>query len=78
MAMKKSKGKGVSAPDPTASSGQMKMAQRPVKNPATLKNVATGGKGTTAPKPAVTSGQMKMAQRPIKVLGKIGSGKGKK
>jgi|694.fasta_scaffold16451_24 hypothetical protein len=78
MAMKKSKGKGVSAPEPTASSGQMKMAQRSVKNPATLKNVATGGKGTTAPKPAVTSGQMKMAQRPIKVLGKIGSGKGKK
>jgi hypothetical protein len=78
MAMKKSKGKGVSAPDPTASSGQMKMAQRPVKNPATLKNVATGGKGATAPKPAATSGQMKMAQRPIKVLGKIGTSKGKK
>ncbi len=76
--MKKSKGKGASAPEPTASSGQMKMAQRPVKNPATLKNVATGGKGTTAPKPAVTSGQMKMAQRPIKVLGKIGTSKGKK
>ncbi len=56
----------------------MKMAQRPVKNPATLKNVATGGKGTTAPKPAASSGQMKMAQRPIKVLGKMGSGKGKK
>jgi len=40
--------------------------------------VATGGKGTTAPKPAASSGQMKMAQRPIKVLGKMGSGKGKK
>lgn len=84
--MKKSKGgsstkintKGPTAADPTASSGQMKMAQRPVKNPATLKNVATGGKGTSAPKPAVTSGQMAMAQRPIKVLGKIGTGKAKK
>jgi hypothetical protein len=54
------------------------MANRPVKNPATLKNVATGGKGTTAPKPSVSSGQAKIAQRPIKVLGKIGSGKAKK
>ena len=78
MAMKKSKGKGVSAPEPTASGGQMKMAQRAIKNPATLKKVATGGKGASAPKPSASSGQMKMAQRPIKVLGKIGSGKGKK
>lgn len=76
--MKKSKGKGASAPEPTASGGQMKMAQRAIKNPATLKKVATGGKGASAPKPSASSGQMKMAQRPIKVLGKIGSGKGKK
>lgn len=86
MAMKKKGGgsvtkintKGPSAADPTASSGQMKMAQRPVKNPATLKKVATGGKGASAPKPKASSGQMAMAQRPIKVLGKIGTGKGKK
>jgi hypothetical protein len=77
MAMKK-KGGGVSAPEPTATSGQMKMAQRAVKNPATLKKVATGGKGATAPKPTASSGQVKIAQRPIKVLGKIGTGKGKK
>ena len=77
MAMKR-KGGGTSAPEPTASSGQMKMAQRPVKNPATLKKVATGGKGASAPKPSASSGQMKIAQRPIKVLGKIGTGKGKK
>ncbi len=74
----KKKGSGTSAPEPTVSNGQMKMANRPVKNPATLKNVATGGKGTTAPKPSVSSGQAKIAQRPIKVLGKIGSGKAKK
>jgi hypothetical protein len=86
MAMKKKSGgsvtkistKGASAPDPTATAGQFKVAQRPVKNAATLKKVATGGKGGSAPKPAVTSGQMAMAQRPIKVLGKVGTGKAKK
>ena len=74
----KKKGSGVSAPEPTATSGQMKMAQRAIKNPATLKKVATGGKGTTAPKPSASAGQMKIAQRPIKVLGKVGTGKAKK
>ena len=74
----KKKGGATSAPEPTSTTGQMKMAQRPVKNPATLKKVATGGKGTTAPKPTASNGQVKIAQRPIKVLGKIGSGKAKK
>ena len=36
------------------------------------------GKGASAPEPTASSGQMKMAQRPIKVLGKIGTSKGKK
>ena len=71
MAMKKAKGKmggggSLSAPEPTATPGQMKIAQRPVKNPATGKVIATGGKGASAPKPAVSAGQKKIAQRPIK------------
>ena len=71
MAMKKAKGKmggggSVNAPEPTATTGQMKIAQRPVKNPATGKVIATGGKGGSAPKPAASAGQKKIAQRPIK------------
>jgi hypothetical protein len=82
MAMKKSKGKmgkggSVSAPEPTATPAQAKMGQRPVKNPANFKKIATGGKGASAPKPTASTGQMAIAKRPIKVLGKIGTGKAK-
>ena len=64
MAKKMSKGgKGMSAPDPTASAGQAKMGQRPIKD-TKGKNIEK--KGTSAPKPSASSGQMKMAKRPIK------------
>ena len=84
MAMKKKSGKkmgkggSTSAPEPTATPAQAKMGQRPVKNPATLKPVATGGKGASAPKPTASTGQMAVAKRPIKVLGTVGTGKMKK
>lgn len=64
MAKKMSKGgKGVSAPDPTVSTGQAKMGQRPIKN---SKGQNIEKKGASAPKPSASSGQMKMAKRPIK------------
>lgn len=56
-------GKGMSAPDPAASTGQYKVAQRPIKN-TKGKNIEK--KGASAPKPAASSGQMKIAKRPIK------------
>jgi hypothetical protein len=71
MAMKKAKGKmggggSVSAPEPTVTPGQAKIAQRPIKNAGTGKVIKTGGKGATAPKPTASTGQAKIAQRPIK------------
>lgn len=64
MAKKMSKGgKGMSAPDPAASAGQYKVAQRPIKN---TKGKTIEKKGASAPKPAASAGQMKVAKRPIK------------
>jgi len=64
MAKKMSKGgKGVSAPEPTVSTGQAKMGQRPIKN---SKGQKIETKGASAPKPSASGGQMKMAKRPIK------------
>lgn len=56
-------GKGLSAPDPTASAGQAKQGQRPIKN---TKGKTIEKKGASAPKPSASGGQMKIAQRPIK------------
>jgi hypothetical protein len=56
-------GKGLSAPDPTASAGQAKMGVRPIKN---SKGKTIEKKGTSAPKPAASAGQMSIAKRPIK------------
>ena len=56
-------GKGLSAPEPSVSSGQAKMGQRPIKN---TKGKKIETKGATAPKPSVSSGQAKIAKRPIK------------
>jgi hypothetical protein len=56
-------GKGLSAPDPSVSSGQAKMGVRPIKN-TKGKNIEK--KGASAPKPSVSTGQMKVAKRPIK------------
>jgi hypothetical protein len=69
-AVKPAKGDGIlSAPDPTASAGQAKVSQRPIKN-TKGKNIEKKGPG--APKPAASAGQMKIAKRPIKnTKGKI-------
>lgn len=56
-------GKGLSAPDPTASAGQAKQGVRPIKN---TKGQNIEKKGASAPKPSASSGQMKIAKRPIK------------
>lgn len=64
MSKKTSKGgKGLSAPEPSVSSGQAKMGQRPIKN---TKGQKIEKKGAGAPKPSASAGQMKIAKRPIK------------
>lgn len=63
MAKKMSKGKGLSAPDPSVSAGQAKMGVRPIKD-TKGKNIEK--KGPSAPKPSASAGQMKIAKRPIK------------
>lgn len=57
------KGGNLSAPDPSASAGQAKMGQRPIKN---TKGQKIEKKGPSAPKPSASDGQMKIAKRPIK------------
>lgn len=56
-------GKGLSAPDPSASAGQAKQGVRPIKN---TKGQKIEKKGASAPKPSASAGQMKIAKRPIK------------
>jgi hypothetical protein len=63
MAKMSKSGKGMSAPEPAASAGQMKISQRPIKN---TKGKTVEKKGPGAPKPAASAGQMKVAKRPIK------------
>lgn len=57
------KGGKMNAPEPSASAGQFKVAQRPIKN---SKGQKIEKKGPGAPKPAASAGQMKIAKRPIK------------
>jgi hypothetical protein len=63
MARMSKSGKGANGPEPTASAGQARVAQRPIKN-TKGKNIEK--KGASAPKPAASTGQMKVAKRPIK------------
>lgn len=60
---KMSKGGSMSAPEPSVSAGQAKIAKRPIKN-TKGKNIEKTG--PSAPKPSASAGQMKIAKRPIK------------